>query len=99
LIEGANAGIFCTLSKFSFFRLRANLCNNPIYDALMRQQCPSTCRRCQQPSDSDFGEEEPTSGSDCVDRGPDCQKLPYLCENPVIIPFINFISIFRIMLI
>ncbi|KHJ88449.1 shTK domain protein [Oesophagostomum dentatum] len=57
---------------------RAYLCNNPIYYAVMTEQCPKTCNRCSSTS--------PPS-ADCADRiNPrtgvsDCPSRAYLCNN------------------
>ncbi|CAD5214900.1 unnamed protein product [Bursaphelenchus okinawaensis] len=57
------------------------LCDNSNYKEIMTDQCPVTCGLC-----SDSSEEEKKTDSkesDCEDRGNDCRKLRYLCDNSI----------------
>ena len=48
------------------FRFRTQLCSNPLYESLMRVQCPRSCHFCDRTSD--FDEDEESSNRDRGDN-------------------------------
>ncbi|XGW02344.1 hypothetical protein V3C99_014405 [Haemonchus contortus] len=67
-------------TKFADCVFRRHLCDQPIYRKVMTEQCPRTCKRCN---------EVPPSSGGCVDhinpetKKSDCQERKEQCKDPM----------------
>ncbi|VDN07040.1 unnamed protein product [Thelazia callipaeda] len=76
--------------KASDCTLYPELCYNPIYMKLMKEQCPKTCGYCDQITTT---KSRRKISAACQDKeGPDgksnCKEVKYLCNVPIYMPLI-----------
>ncbi|KAI6235474.1 ShKT domain-containing protein [Aphelenchoides besseyi] len=74
----------------------SHLCNNPIYEPLMRVECQVSCGHCERPirhvhsfEDEDNDVRNGREIDDCEDKGPDCVRYAFLCSHPAYSTFMR----------